>query len=73
MKFDPVSLFKNYRMATGVYLFSKKERLAWDLTFLILIFIFLIGLVQLTIGTYHSFIRVFFGNINSQPQASIQN
>ena len=70
---DPITLFKNYRMATGVYLFSKKERLAWDLIFLILIFIFFIGLIQLMIGTYNSFARVFFGAVTTSTHNSVQN
>ena len=56
-------LFKNYRMATGVYLFSTKEKLVWDLVFLITIIVFILGIFHLIVGTYHSFVRVFFSNI----------
>ena len=56
-----VNAFRTYRIATGVYLFSKKEKLAWDITFLLLIFLFFVGILKLSISSYKSFVRVFFG------------
>lgn len=54
--------FNTYRIATGVYLFSKKEKIVWDLTFIVIIFLFFVGCLKLTISSYHSFVRVFFGS-----------
>lgn len=52
-------LIKHYRTATGVYLFSKPEQRAWDIAFIIIFVAFVIGLINLSFGTIHSFQRLF--------------
>lgn len=52
-------LVKHYRTATGVYLFSKPEQRAWDIAFIIIIVAFIVGLLNLSSGTIHSFQRLF--------------
>ena len=65
-----VHAFKTYRVATGVYLFSTKEKIAWDITILILLFLFFVGILKLSISSYYSFVRVFFGDVVSNNAAA---
>lgn len=55
------SFIRNYRIATGTYLFSKTERRIWDIIFLILLVAFTIGFIDLSINTYRSFGRLLWG------------
>ncbi|OHS99136.1 hypothetical protein TRFO_34489 [Tritrichomonas foetus] len=56
------SFIKNYRIATGVYLFTKPEQRVWDIIFLVLLITFTIGIISLSINTYRSFGRLLWGS-----------
>lgn len=58
-----MGLFLNYQIATGVYLFTKPERIVWHIIFAILTITFLTGFYKLGVNTYRSFSKVFFGSI----------
>ena len=60
-----MSFVKNYRIATGTYLFTRPERRAWDIVFIIMLVLFTIGFISLTINTYRSFGRLLWGSGNT--------
>lgn len=55
------SFVQNYRIATGTYLFTKPERRAWDIIFLVMLILFTIGFISLSINTYRAFGRLLWG------------
>ena len=59
------TLFLNYEVSTGVYLFVRKERIVWHIIFALLLIMFVVGLFKLGVNSYHSFCKVFLGTIQS--------
>lgn len=64
------SFVRNYRIATGTYLFTRPERRAWDIVFIILLVLFTIGFISLTINTYRSFGRLLWGDGKKIPNVT---